>query len=104
MDIYLQMTIWLLKPQVWVIIGLAFIIFEVMDNSTIFFLPMGIGAEIIALWIYLFSANTLALSSHWYWLLSYWIIISVLIALIMSKMKKHKKSKNALLDEDVNNY
>ncbi len=103
MDIYLQMTIWLLKPQVWIIIGLAFIILEVMDNSTIFFLPMGIGAEIIALWIYLFNAKTLPLSG-WYWILSYWIIISVLIAFIMSKMKKHKKSKNALRDEDINNY
>ncbi len=107
MDIYLRIAVWAFQPQIWVIIGLAFILLEMTDGSAIFFLPMGIGAEIMALWIYLFNASILPegwLSSDWYWLLVYWIFISVLIALVMSKTRKYRRSKNSPADKDINNY
>ena len=42
MDMYLQMSIWTFQPQIWVIVGLVFILLEMTDGSAIFFLPMGL--------------------------------------------------------------
>jgi|TARA_B110000305_G_scaffold28294_1_gene26422 membrane protein implicated in regulation of membrane protease activity len=107
MDMYLQMSIWTFQPQIWVIVGLVFILLEMTDGSAIFFLPMGLSAQIVALWIYLFNESVIPLGwlpSSWYWLLVYWMILSVLTALLLSRAKKYRRSEDPLSDEDINNY
>ena len=39
--------------QIWIIIGVVFIVLEIFDTSTVFFLPLGGSALLVALWLYL---------------------------------------------------
>jgi membrane protein implicated in regulation of membrane protease activity len=39
-----ELSYWLLLPQVWVILGIVLIAAEILDTSTIFFLPLGVGS------------------------------------------------------------
>jgi membrane protein implicated in regulation of membrane protease activity len=49
-----ELSYWLLLPQVWVILGIVLVAAELLDTSTIFFLPLGVGslgnAALIALY------------------------------------------------------
>jgi len=107
MELYLQITIWALQPQLWIIIGMVFILLEMMDGSVVFFLPVGVSALIMALWIYLSKVGVLPYSwlpEEWYWLLPYWISISLLTTLLISTRLKHKIAKDASSKNDINNY
>ena len=48
-----MISIWLLQFEIWIIIGIIFILLELTDGSAIFFLPLGIGSLILSLYIYL---------------------------------------------------
>ena len=101
MDLYYQLTYWLFLPQVWVIMSLIFIGLEVTDGSTIFFLPMGISAALIASLIFLVDNSVLPLHflpTTWYWLLACWAVVSVMSSLGLATVRKQKK------EGDINNY
>jgi membrane-bound ClpP family serine protease len=107
MDFYLQLTYWAFQPQVWVIIGIAFILLEITDGSAIFFLPLGISAELMAILIYLVNTSIVPhtlIPAAWYWLLVYWICFAVFVTFIMIKVRKHKGTKAAAGGDDVNDY
>lgn len=40
----MELSYWLLLPQVWIILGIVLIAAEMLDTSTIFFLPVGLAA------------------------------------------------------------
>ena len=107
MDVYLQLTYWAFQPQVWVIIGIAFILLEITDGSAIFFLPLGISAELMALLIYLVNSSIVphtVIPAAWYWLLVYWISFAILVTFLMIKIRKYKRTKAAGGGNDINNY
>ena len=102
-----QIASWAYQPQVWVIVGLIFVLLEVTDGSAIFFLPMGIGAELMALWIFTFNEGALPenwMSTNWYWLLAIWIVISLLATLTLAKYRKFKVSREENSIDDINKY
>ena len=107
MDIYLQLTYWIFQPQVWVILGIIFIVLEITDGSAIFFLPMGISAEMIALLVYSVNESILPhtlIPAAWYWLLVYWIFFAVLVTLSIIQFRNYKGKKAGSESNDVNNY
>ena len=98
----LQLGYWFYFAQVWVAIGLLFIILEITDGSAIFFLPLGLGAFILGLLLFFVENNFLQPSlipNKWYWILVSWIILSVIIAFIISFLKKKSRE-----DNDINQY
>ena len=107
MDIYLNLTYWIFQPQVWVILGIIFILLEITDGSAIFVLPMGISAEIIALLVYSVNESIVPYSlipAAWYWLLVYWISFAVLATLSIIKFRNYKAKKAGSGSGDVNDY
>ena len=103
----LQIASWAYQPQVWIIVGLIFVVLEVTDGSAIFFLPMGIGAELLALWIFTFNEGVLPenlMPTNWYWLVAIWTVISLLVTIILAKYRKFKASRDENSIDDINNY
>ncbi len=96
------LTYWLFLAQIWVIFGLILVLLELTDGSAIFFLPMGLGAFVIAAMIFSVN-NDIApvglLPNAWYWLLVVWITLSVVISIMLSKLRKRKSA-----DPDINEY
>ena len=107
MDIYLQLTYWAFQPQIWVIVGIAFILLEITDGSAIFFLPLGISAQLMALVIYLVNASIVPhtlIPAAWYWLLVYWMFFAILVTFVMIKTRKYKRTKAVKSIDDLNDY
>ena len=89
--------------QVWIIVGIVFILLELTDGSAIFFLPLGLGSFSQSL--YLFSVNKEIISpslviEKWYFLIVMWACISLVFSFLISNIWK----KNINEDDDVNNY
>lgn len=103
----MHLKYWIFQLQVWVILGIIFILLEITDGSAIFFLPMGISAEIIALLVYAVNASIVPYSlipAAWYWLLVYWIFFAVLVTISILKFRKYKAKKAGSGSDDVNDY
>ena len=86
---------WLFYYQIWLIIGVVFLFLELTDGSLIICLPLGIGAFLLSLFIFI-SNNSLI--NEWYMLLFLWAILSVIISYLLTKFwKKGHQNK------DINN-
>jgi len=87
---------WLFNYQIWIIIGVIFLFFELTDGSLIICLPLGISAFLISFFVFLSNNN---LINDWYILLFLWVIFSAIISYLLTKFwKKGHKNK------DINNY
>jgi len=87
---------WLFYYQIWIIIGVIFLFFELTDGSLIICLPLGISAFLISFFVFLSNNN---LINDWYILLFLWVIFSAIISYLLTKFwKKGHKNK------DINNY
>ena len=98
----LQLSYWLYLAQFWVAIGLLFVILEVTDGSAIFFLPLGLAGLILGLLIYLVEIALIPanlIPDKWYWIIVFWVILSVVIAYIISFFRQKRKQNN-----DINQY
>ena len=98
----MQLSYWLYFAQFWVAIGLFLVILEVTDGSAIFFLPLGLAGLLLGLIIYLVEIAlipTTLVPDKWYWIVVYWVSLSVVIAFIISFLK-HKRKQNG----DINQY
>ena len=107
MNIYLTLTLLAQQPQTWVILGIALLLLEMTDGSKIFFLPLGVSAQIIALIVYLVNESILPHSfipAAWYWLIVYWICIAILATLLLVQLRKYKKANAPEEPDDINNY
>ena len=87
---------WLFYYQIWLIIGVVFLFLELTDGSLIICLPLGIGAFLLSLFIFI-SNNSLI--NEWYMLLFLWAILSVIISYLLTKFWK-----KGLKNKDINNY
>ncbi|MGC6535853.1 MAG: hypothetical protein ACON44_00655 [Candidatus Puniceispirillaceae bacterium] len=96
------------QPEIWLIFGLVLLLLELTDGSAIFFLPMAIGAALLAVWIYLFNASFIPsgwLSANWYVTFLLWACLSFGAAIMISNAKKRRRlSKKSEEGDDVNDY
>tara|TARA_B110000014_G_C19885063_1_gene458025 strand:- start:233 stop:517 length:285 start_codon:yes stop_codon:yes gene_type:complete len=76
---------WLYFYQVWLIIAVVFLFLELTDGSLIVFLPMGLGAALVSLFVLVLNDS---LISDWYLLLLIWSLISGVISFLLSKFWK----------------
>ena len=97
------MEYWILLYQTWIIVGILFILLELTDGSTIFFLPLGIGSFFISIFIYLLKKGMvpeLLILDAWYQILVLWAVISISISIFLARFWNKKSNSN----DDVNNY
>ena len=98
-----MINVWLLNFEIWIIIGIIFILFELTDGSAIFFLPLGIGSLILSFYIYLSNIGIIHQSiiiDTWYNTLVIWAILSLITSLLISLFRKKYSNKNP----DINDY
>ena len=98
-----MISIWLLQFEIWIIIGIVFIILELTDGSAIFFLPLGIGSLILSFYIYLCNVGIIhqdIIIDKWYLALVIWAILSLITSLIISLLRKKYLNHNP----DINDY
>jgi len=96
-------SIWLLQFEIWIIIGIIFILLELTDGSAIFFLPLGIGSLILSFYIYLCNIEMIYESliiKTWYIALVSWAILSLITSLLISLLRKKYSKENP----DINDY
>ncbi len=89
--------------QTWIVIGIAFLVFELFDGSTIFFLPLSLSSFVTS--AYVFALENLFLPSilffdQWYEILLFWALLGLLISLVLVRFWKRSKFD----DSDINNY
>ena len=98
-----MISLWLLQFEIWIIIGIIFILLELTDGSTIFFLPLGIGSLILSFYIYLSNIgiiNQNIIIDTWYIALVIWAILSLISSLFMVLIRKRYSNENP----DINDY
>jgi len=106
-DVYLTLSYWLYLPQFWVIIGILFILLELLDGSAIFMLPMGAGALVLAALLYGVDHGMLPfglIPDMWYWLLVYWIIAAVGLVMPLRLLNRRRPQDQSAADDDINTY
>ena len=102
-----MITAFAFQPEIWLIFGLILILGELLDGSAIFFLPLGIGAVLLSLWLYLFNEGMITagwMSAEWYVTLLIWAVLALLTAVMISNWKKMKAQNNKDADKDINDY
>jgi len=93
--------------QIWIIIGVVMIVLEMMDTSTIFFLPLGLAELIMALWLYLVEIQVVPITSlpiKWFWLLLIWAAIGFVNTLILAYLRKIGVLSGRQSSGDINHY
>ena len=98
-----MISVWLLQFEIWIIIGIIFILLELTDGSAIFFLPLGIGSLILSFYIYLCNIqiiNESLIINTWYIALITWAILSLITSLLISQLRKKYSKENP----DINDY
>jgi membrane protein implicated in regulation of membrane protease activity len=91
---------YLFVGNIWLIIGLLFIILELIDGSLVIFLPTGIGGLIVGIILKLQESNIAPIILiGLVWTLLAWAFLSVVISIIIRNIFKTKKPS-----EDINNY
>tara|TARA_B100001109_G_C18824055_1_gene456043 strand:+ start:1077 stop:1358 length:282 start_codon:yes stop_codon:yes gene_type:complete len=86
------------NPDVWLIISVTLVIFEIFIGSLVFFLPLGISSFIVGLILKIQQNTDFLIISEWTYSLVIWGIISIAISFIIQKYFKVDSKK------DVNNY
>ena len=92
--------------QIWIIIGVVFIVLEIFDTSTVFFLPLGGSALLVALWLYLVEIQVIPITTllkQWFWLLLIWAVIGFAITLALTYLRKSGIIKTRD-HRDINHY
>ncbi len=90
--------------QTWIIVGIAFLILELLDGSAIFFLPLGLSSFVTG--SYVFALKNMFLPSilffdKWYEILLLWALLGLLISFLLVRFWKKASIAD---DDDVNNY
>ena len=90
------LTLWLLNPKVWLIIGIVIVSLELIDGSFIFFLPIGLASIINSAILYI-QNNQLILENE---ILRYWYhpFLSLIFSLLLQKISDRNNKK------DINDY
>ena len=89
--------------QTWIVVGIAFLILEFFDGSTIFFLPLSLSSFVTS--VYVFALESFFLPSilflnNWYEILLFWALLGLVISYVLVKFWKGVESD----EKDINNY
>ena len=102
-----DIAIWFYQPQLWMILGILLILLELNDGTKIFFLPMGLGAIVMAAWIYLFKESVIPhswLSGTWYVVIIHWALMALVFGVALANWRRMKRGKNTKEEPDINEY
>jgi len=105
--VYLTLSYWLYLPQFWVIVGIMFILLELLDGSAIFMLPMALGALVVAALLFAVDRGMLPfglIPDSWYWLLVYWITAAVFLVVPLRLLNKRRSRGQTAAEDDINTY
>ena len=103
----MDIAIWAYQPQLWLILGIAFILLELYDGTKIFYLPMGLGALVMAVWIYLFNEGAIPhswLSPVWYFVVLKWALITMVFGVALANWRRLRRGGSTREDPDINEY
>ena len=106
MSLLTSLSYWLCIPEVWIILGIIFMLLEVtMDGSMAIFLPLGLASLVNGAIIYLqettaLGADTILLDRWENTLISY-AILAIAFTLAMRFFVRHKRTDTT---PDVNDY
>lgn len=104
---FTDLTILVYQPQLWLIAGILLILMELYDGTQIFFLPMGLGSLVMALWVYLFNDGALPhtwLSPNWYFVFFHWAVVAMALGIALAGWRRSRRQKTPPQDSDVNEY
>ncbi len=104
---FVMITALAYQPEIWLICGLIFVLLELTDGSTIFFLPLGLGAALMSVWVYLFNARIIPsfwLSPKWYFTLLIWALLALIISFALQAYRRGTSAKKPEDDGDINDY
>ncbi len=95
------LTLWMLNPKVWLIIGILIVCLELIDGSFIFFLPIGLSSLINSAILYL-QNNQIIIEGEvlrfWYHPFLSLAILSLIFSILLQKFSKREN------EEDINDY
>ena len=98
-----MISIWLLQFEIWIIIGIIFILLELTDGSAIFFFFFGIGSLILSFYMYLCNVGIVhhkIIVDTWYVALVIWAVLSLITSLTISLLRRKYLNHNP----DINDY
>lgn len=104
---FVMITALAYQPEIWLILGLICVLLELTDGSTIFFLPLGLGAVLMALWVYLFNEAIIPsfwLSPKWYFTVLIWAVLALIISFCLQTYKRRHSANRQGEDGDINDY
>lgn len=102
----IYLSAYFLQPHIWLIIAVLLVLLELTDGTKIFYLPMGLSAMMLALWVYLVNARLIPSSwqsPDWYMLVLQWAVLSLIWAIILPRIAKRFGRKHDEAD-DINRY
>ena len=97
-----SLLLFLLLPQVWIIIGIVLIIIEIFEGNFIS-LPSGLSALFTAFSLYIDGKDIFTdynILNHWGIILIYFFCFSILFVFLLRKIFRKKYDKN----KDINIY
>lgn len=77
--------------QIWIIIGIALIVLEMFDTSTLFFLPLGLAGLVISGWLYLTEIEVMPISlmpQKWFWLVFVWAMFGLCFTIVLTIFRR----------------
>ncbi len=89
--------------QTWIVVGIAFLILELFDGSTIFFLPLSLSSFVTSAYVFAlesFFLPSMLFLNKWYEILLFWALLGLIISFVLVRFWKRSTSDN----NDVNNY
>ena len=106
MSIFTSFSYWLLLVELWLILGLLFVMLEVtLDGSMVIFLPLGIGGFMNAAALKIQHSSSMDsfsfLPETWEQTLISFAVFTVLASVILRLLVRHKKTDST---PDVNDY
>ena len=94
------------QPEIWLIFGLILIMLELTDGSTIFFLPLGLSAGLMAGWLYLINHSVIPANWQppvWYFTILQWILLALIITIALASLKRIR-GRSGTQSSDINDY
>ena len=89
--------------QTWIVIGIAFLILELFDGSTIFFLPLSLSSFVTSAYVFAlenFFLPSILFLNQWYEILLFWALLGLVISFVLVKFWK----RSTFDENDINNY
>ena len=102
-----DIAVWVYQPQLWLIVGILFVLLELNDGTKIFYLPVGLAAIVMAAWVYLFNEGVIPhswLSATWYVVIIHWAAIALVFGVALANWRRLRRGGKTPEEPDINEY